>query len=331
MTMFTGHHSPFILDCDPGEDDALAILYALQRKLPLKALVCGFGNTSPENTLRNGAGLLALAGRADVPLFQGALKPYRPHPVEKESVDAGAFVGANGLCGVSLPDDHGIVAENISLPAEERLPALAEFIRAGGPMTYIVTGPCSTLAHLIELLGNDARSLITKVIVMGGALDAAGNHGPINPDTGKSYAEFNFYCDPHGVDAVLRSHIPVTIVPWDLTERIVMGYAELQDFKCENEIGLFVLTLMKNFLESYGIANDRSFEFNDCINLIAYEGRETYVQEKLRIVLEGEQSGRLIRDNQNGTKVEFFGLHEADILPARNSILSALGVNQGKD
>lgn len=90
-----------LLDSDPGEDDALAILLAVAKKLDLTALICGFGNSSAEKTYKNGAGLLTLAQRTSIPLFKGAEKPCRPHPWEKEIVSAGDFVGENGLCGVS--------------------------------------------------------------------------------------------------------------------------------------------------------------------------------------------------------------------------------------
>ncbi len=320
-------HKDIILDCDPGEDDALAILLALSRNLNVAGLVCGFGNASAEKTYKNGAGLLALAGRTDVSLFKGAEKAYRPHPLEKDTVEAGDFVGENGLCGAVLPP----VPEHLTVYAtqtqEQRIDGLVRYLRKNAPLTYIVTGPCVTLAHVLDSLGDEARDIIQQVIVMGGALDTPGNQGPINPETGKSYAEFNFYCDPHAVARVLESGLPITLVPWDLTERIVLTYGELALFAGNTPGGEFVIDLMRRFLESYGNANARSFEFNDCITITAFEGEGRFNEEHVRVLTEGEQAGRLVRDAEHGTRVQFFDLEPSNIRPTRDGILSSLGIS----
>lgn len=315
-----------ILDCDPGEDDALAILLALAREdLSLKALVCGFGNASADRTHSNGGGLLALARRTDVALFKGTGKPYLAHPLETETVSAGDFVGENGLCGTPLPAAPAVLLASARDAENVRLDALAAHVRAAGPLTYIVTGPCGTLAHILDRLGADARDCIREVIIMGGALDTPGNHGPINPETGKSYAEFNFYCDPHGVKRVFDSGLPVTLVSWDLTHRIVLSYAELPSWRGETPEGRFVADLMRNFLESYGNAHARAFEFNDCITITALERAGTLRDERVSIITDGEQAGRLVRD-ATGTPLKFFELAEQDIVPVRDDILNAIGV-----
>ncbi|PZO79290.1 MAG: hypothetical protein DI626_11635, partial [Micavibrio aeruginosavorus] len=217
-------NNKIVLDCDPGEDDALAILLALAKDIDVAALVCGFGNTAASKTHKNGAGLLTLAGRTDVPLLKGAEKPYKPHPFEHVIVSAGDFVGENGLCGVELPTPPNFLSAGMDNPEEKRIQTISDLVRQAGALTYIVTGPCTTLAHVLDRLGSEAHAFIRHVIIMGGALDAAGNTGPINPETGKSYAEFNFYCDPHGVQRVFDSGLPITLVPWDLTEQIVLTY-----------------------------------------------------------------------------------------------------------
>jgi len=317
--------SRIILDCDPGEDDALAILHALAEGLDLSALVCGFGNIAADKTHINGAGLLTLANRTDIPLFKGAEEPYRPHPREKEIVSAGNFVGENGLCGVTLPQPPQSLLISADQSQEKRIESIVEHIRRAGPLTYIVTGPCATLAHVLDKLGDRAKNLIRKIIIMGGALDTPGNTGPVNPETGKSYAEFNFYCDPFAVDRVFASNLPVTLVPWDLTEQIVLAYDELEHLHSNTPQGSFVLNLMRNFLESYGNAHERSFEFNDCITITALKGKGKLRDETVRILLEGEHTGRLVRDSK-GTKLSFFELPPDQIRPVRDHILKSLGI-----
>lgn len=314
-----------ILDCDPGEDDALAILLVLAKKLDIAALVCGFGNTTATKTHRNGAGLLTLADRTDVALFKGAEKPYKPHPVEHEIVSAGDFVGENGLCGVKLPMAPDALMDGGADPQDKRIQAIVNCLYQAMPMTYIVTGPCTTLAHVLDVLGNDAQRFIKQVIIMGGALDAPGNTGPINSKTNKPYAEFNFYCDPYAVKRVFDSGLPITLVPWDLTERIVLTYGELSLWFSNISEGLFVLELMKNFLQSYGNVHQRSFEFNDCITITAFEKNGIFRNECIKIILDGEQTGRIVRDEQ-GTVLQFFDLKPENILPVRNQILNTLGI-----
>lgn len=317
-----------VLDCDPGEDDALAILLAIAKNLSVSALICGFGNSSAEKTYKNGAGLLTLAGRTNVPLFKGAEKPYASHPLETDVVSAGDFVGENGLCGIDLPCAKELFIGASEHPQHERIDVILAHLKKVAPVTYIVTGPCATLAQILDRLGEDAKNVISKIILMGGALDAAGNTGPINSDTNKPYAEFNFYCDPHAVERVFKSDIPITLVPWDLTEQIVLTYSELSHFHSKTPQGSFVLNLMRNFLESYGNAHERSFEFNDCITITAFEKDGTFRKERVRVLLEGIQTGRLVRDDKNGREVDFFDLEQTEIMPTRNNILWLLDIHK---
>lgn len=323
----TSSSEKIILDCDPGEDDALAILLTISKGLNLSALICGFGNISANKTHLNGARLLTLANRKDIPLMKGAEKPYRPHPFEKDTVSAGDFVGENGLCGVDLEYDQNLITKTSQMDQDKRISAIVDHLKIAGRSTYIVTGPCTTLAHVLEKLGDDAAGHIKEIIIMGGALDAAGNTGPINPETLKPYAEFNFYCDPHAVDKVFESNLPITLVSWDLTEKIVLTYKELPDLKSSTKQGDFILKLVSNFLESYGNANERSFEFNDCITITAFQKDGFCRKETVRILLDGPQTARLVRDVINGRELDFFELPSSDLLPVRNAILSTLGIS----
>src|SRR5437660_6901316 len=82
-----------ILDCDTGEDDALAILLAIVNKLPMHHVVTSYGNTSIQNSTRNSARLLSLAGAEHVVVIQGSAHALRDHPIEKGGVSAKDFVG----------------------------------------------------------------------------------------------------------------------------------------------------------------------------------------------------------------------------------------------
>ncbi|MGB1077170.1 MAG: nucleoside hydrolase, partial [Bdellovibrionales bacterium] len=263
--------------------------------------VCTFGNTPAENTFKNGAGLLTLSGKTDVPLIQGAVQPYKQHPIETETVSAGDFVGENGLLGIELPVDEKLADTAVSGgDLSDRIDRIVKLIKEAGPLTYIITGPCATFAHVLDALGEDASTYIEKVIIMGGALDVPGNHGPINPETNESYAEFNFYCDPHAAQKVVTSGLDIELVMWDLTQDIVLPYEELSKLEGGGAIGAFTYELMSNFFRDYGLEHGRSFEFNDVVTLYTSIQEAELLTECVDVVVEGEAAGKLQRSATGG-------------------------------
>jgi inosine-uridine nucleoside N-ribohydrolase len=183
-----------ILDCDPGHDDAVAILLALGNPaIDLVALTTVAGNQTLARTTENARRVLALAGRTDVLVAEGA-----DRPLVRELVIAPDIHGASGLDGADLPepvvpiDPRGAVR----LIQDELTP----------DTVLVATGPLTNVAAAIA---SGARP--REIVWMGGAI-ALGNVTPA--------AEFNSYVDPEAGAAVLASGIPVTIVPLDLTHQI---------------------------------------------------------------------------------------------------------------
>jgi len=189
-----------LLDCDPGHDDAVAILLALGSPgVRLLGITTCFGNCAVEDATRNAQRVLALAGREDVPVAVGAAGPMRGE------LALGNYVhGVTGLDGPELPEPS---ASPVTEGAVSFL--YRTLTEAPAPLTVVVTGPMTNLGVLLTSEpGITAK--ITEVVFMGGSTER-GNHTPT--------AEFNTYADPEALDVVLRSGVPVRMVGLNLTHQ----------------------------------------------------------------------------------------------------------------
>lgn len=200
--------TPLILDCDPGHDDALAIIVALARpELELLAVTTVAGNASLEATTRNALRVLTLVGRTDVPVAAGAAGPLvRPLHV------ASNVHGATGLEGADLPD-----------PAFASRPEGAiELIRsvllaAPQPVTIAAVGPLTNVALLIQA-HPELLARVAGFRIMGGAI-TEGNT--------TASAEFNIWQDPEAARIVFESGRPITLLTLDVTHQALFGAAEV--------------------------------------------------------------------------------------------------------
>ncbi|MBM0126580.1 nucleoside hydrolase [Pimelobacter simplex] len=191
---------PLLLDCDPGHDDAVAILLALgSPQVRLLGISTCFGNCAVEDATHNAQRVLALAGRADVPVAVGAAGPL------VGDVALGNYVhGVSGLDGPPLPDP---AADPV---AEDAVTFLRRMlVEADEPVTLVVTGPMTNAGRLLRE-HPEVADRIAEVIFMGGSTER-GNHTPT--------AEFNTYADPEALDVVLRSGVAVRMVGLNLTHQ----------------------------------------------------------------------------------------------------------------
>ncbi len=194
---------PVIFDCDPGKDDSLALFVALA--LPHAIDVLGIttvaGNVPVEHTSHNARRIVEAAGRHDIPVYPGCARPLLRHAVTAVDVH-----GTDGMGGSGLPD-----AEH---PVEDfhAVEALAGFLEeASTPLTIAAIGPLTNIALLISLRP-DLVPAIGQLVVMGGARKG----GNVTRN-----AEFNIFADPHAARIVLAGKVPATIVPLDVTRRIL--------------------------------------------------------------------------------------------------------------
>jgi pyrimidine-specific ribonucleoside hydrolase len=184
---------PILLDCDPGHDDAIAILLAAGRPdaLDLRAITTVGGNAELEKVTLNARRVMTLAGIVDVPVAAGAAGPRRG-----ELITALEVHGQSGLDGAELPEPA------VALDPRDAVALMAE----RGPATVVATGPLTNVAALLER----APETVTEIIWMGGSTDR-GNTRP--------YAEFNALVDPEAAELVFASGLPITMVGLNLTHQ----------------------------------------------------------------------------------------------------------------
>ncbi|WP_429042153.1 pyrimidine-specific ribonucleoside hydrolase RihA [Aeromonas hydrophila] len=189
---------PVILDCDPGHDDAIALILALASpELKVLAVTTSAGNQTPDKTLNNALRILTLLGRDDIPVAAGA-----PKPLARELIIADNVHGESGLDGPKLPDP------GFAPVAMTALELMAKCLRESPePVTLVPTGPLTNIALLLAA-HPELKSKIARIVLMGGAA-GAGNWTPA--------AEFNIYVDPQAADMVFKSGLPITMCGLDVT------------------------------------------------------------------------------------------------------------------
>ncbi|HGY1051589.1 TPA: pyrimidine-specific ribonucleoside hydrolase RihA [Aeromonas salmonicida subsp. pectinolytica] len=189
---------PVILDCDPGHDDAIALILALASpELKVLAVTTSAGNQTQEKTLNNALRILTLLGRDDIPVAAGA-----PKPLARELIIADNVHGESGLDGPTLPDPA------FAPQAMTGLELMAKSLRESPePVTLVPTGPLTNIALLLAA-HPELKPNIARIVLMGGAA-GTGNWTPA--------AEFNIYVDPEAADMVFKSGIPITMCGLDVT------------------------------------------------------------------------------------------------------------------
>jgi inosine-uridine nucleoside N-ribohydrolase len=219
--------TPIVLDCDPGHDDAIALLLALASpEVELVGVTTTYGNQTLEKTTANALRVLELAGRADVPVAAGA-----DRPLIRDLVVAAHVHGESGLDGPVLPPPEK------SPVAEDAVAFLARAARERGPLTLVPTGPLTNVARFLDTHGTKG---IERVVLMGGSI-AEGNMTPA--------AEFNVWADPEAAQRVLSSELDVTMVGLDVTHKALLGRAEEERLRATGRIGTFVAELNVFFSE----------------------------------------------------------------------------------
>jgi pyrimidine-specific ribonucleoside hydrolase len=219
-----------ILDCDPGHDDAVALLLALASpEASLDGVSTVAGNQTLDKTTANALRVLEFAGRGDIPVAAGARGPLVREPY------VAAYVhGDTGLDGPELPPAAGApVAEHA-----------ADFLaRHVGGRTLVATGPLTNVALMLAL-HPEARP--DRIVLMGGAI-GEGNATPA--------AEFNIWFDPEAARRVFESGIDVTMVGLDVTHQAIVTPALQEELRGAGRAGRFVAELV----DFYGRFHDQRY------------------------------------------------------------------------
>jgi len=216
-----------VIDCDPGHDDAMAILLALASpEVELIGVTTVAGNQTLDKTTRNALVTLEIAGRPEIPVAAGA-----DAPLVRTLRTAAHVHGESGLEGPELPVPS---AAPVDAHAAD---FLAELIEPG--VVLVPTGPLTNVALMLER-HPDVRDRLERIVWMGGAI-AEGNVTPA--------AEFNAFVDPEAAAAVFGSGIPVTMIGLDITHKALFGPAHAERLRDAGRAGRFVAELADFFLE----------------------------------------------------------------------------------
>lgn len=229
---------PVVIDCDPGIDDAVALLVAAASpEIDLLGVTTVCGNVGVEQTTRNALGVLALAGRHDVPVAAGAAGPLvRSAPRRAEHVH-----GDNGVGGIVLPTPQ---RDAESLSAVEFLAAAVR--RATEPVTLVAVGPLTNVALFYAAYPDEAASL-GRLVVLGGSI-GAGNTTPA--------AEFNIWFDPEAAYRVLTEPnlpavVPTVQIGLDVTYRTALDRDHLDRMRSSGPIGSLMAEALEHYLLTY--------------------------------------------------------------------------------
>ncbi|MGY3993867.1 pyrimidine-specific ribonucleoside hydrolase RihA [Aeromonas veronii] len=221
---------PVILDCDPGHDDAIALILALASpELDVLAVTTSAGNQTPDKTLNNALRILTLLGRDDIPVAAGA-----PKPLARELIIADNVHGESGLDGPKLPDPA------FAPQAMTGIELMAKCLRESAePVTLVPTGPLTNVALLLAA-HPEIKPKIARIVLMGGAA-GAGNWTPA--------AEFNIYVDPEAADMVFKSGIPITMCGLDVTHEAQVMDADIERVRAiTNPVAQCVAGLLDFFM-----------------------------------------------------------------------------------
>ena len=213
-----------IIDTDPGQDDAVAILLALASpELDVLGLTAVAGNVPLPLTEKNCRIVCELAGRPETKVFAGC-----DTPLSRKLVTAEHVHGKTGLDGPQMADPV------MALQDQHAVDYIIETLRAepSGTVTLCPLGPSTNIATAFQK-APDIVERVQEIVLMGGAYFQVGNITPA--------AEFNIYVDPEAADIVLRSGVPLVMLPLDVTHKALTNRARVEAFRgLGNEVGRMV-------------------------------------------------------------------------------------------
>lgn len=221
-----------ILDCDPGHDDALAMMLAIANpEIDLLAVTTSAGNQTPEKTLNNAMRLLTLMHHQEIPVAGGNRTPLLK-PLET----AGNVHGKTGLDGADLPDP------DFEVQPLTAIELIAKTLRESNtPVTLVVTGPMTNAALFLRVYP-ELKDKIERIVYMGGAM-GLGNWTPS--------VEFNIYVDPEAAKIVMNAGIPLVMAPLNVTHKAQILKPEIDEIgKIDNPVAHAFNGLL-NFFEIY--------------------------------------------------------------------------------
>lgn len=262
---------PIIIDCDPGLDDAVALILAHKvEDIDVLGLTTIVGNASVENTSRNALNILDTIGW-NIPVIKGANQPIgreRKLPNKRK-----------GLGHVVLQESE---RELYNINAVDFI--YNEALKHNGQLEILAIGPMTNIANTL-LKYPDIKKLIKSITFMGGATGT----GNITP-----WAEFNMYVDPHAADIVFKSSIPLTMVALDVTKRAFLTLEDTDYFlSCNNIHSRLFADILLAIHKRECLWREDAIEIHDAVAFIAMILPEIIKKKKFHVSIETNNKGSL--------------------------------------
>ncbi len=306
----------FIIDCDTGRDDALALWLAIKAGWPLTGVIASYGNGTVSQTVDNTARVLSLAGRDDMPLIAGLSGPAKKHRLFDSAVLERQKTSGNGLCNVDLP-----LASRPAVPPsspEDMARFIERLAEQKGPLDYFIIGPASNFSCLADLLKEKIRQCVARVTMMGGKFGALWDRLPC-PD-------FNLAADPYAVSKLMRLGLPLRFVPLNATWPICMALQDIEKLRPQTPVAEAAQEVMIAYTRYF--SPDQNFRFHDPAVLMAAANPDFFVHKNLTIVCDeaDENFGRLI-EMPEGADCQIYEPSEEMQEMFKWSILKFVGLN----
>jgi purine nucleosidase len=227
-----------IIDTDPGQDDAVAILLALASpdEITVLGITTVAGNVPLALTEKNARIICELAGRPDIAVFAGCDRPLVQPLVTAEHVH-----GKTGLDGIALPDP------TMPLQAAHAVDFIIDTLRAepSGSVTLCPLGPLTNIATAFTR-APDIMARVKEIVLMGGAYFEVGNITPA--------AEFNIYVDPEAAEIVFQSGVPLVVMPLDVTHKVLTTRPRIDAIRAIGSPVAHAVASWTDFFERFDMA-----------------------------------------------------------------------------
>jgi purine nucleosidase len=297
-----------IYDCDPGIDDAVAILLAIKSKIcELKAITSVAGNVTSEVGFRNIVKLLYLTGKnwlkeRDPPIAEGS-----PEPLFRQfNPEIGKHMhGVDGLGNTKKLFVKYKIPDKISSEYDAIGLIISTILESKEPITLVATGPLTNIAKAINRYPR-IKDNLTKLVIMGGAINTSSNINPI--------AEFNIYTDPDAAKIVLQSGMPILLVPFDVTKQNSFNKVDIQDLEDKNNTIIeFIRSALSHYMKTTrlrnGLNEDTCYMHDALAMAIALNRKlmDTIKSEKFFIDVktqEGPTLGQIVANRITGSEPE---------------------------
>ena len=255
-----------ILDVDPGVDDAMALCWALFNPgLEVVAVTAVGGNCTPADATRN---VQAIVEALDPPRWPRLGAASEPEPDVGLPPEGRRLYGPNGLGGVDLP----VAERQHVLPSEK---VICDQIRAApDAVTLVALGPLTNIARAFQR-DPELSSLVGRVVIAGGAVAGPGNITPA--------AEFNMFCDPPAAQAVFRSASTKTLIPLDVTNRVILSFDLYNQLPDETtRVGKLLRRILpaafRGYRQEFGL---EGIHVHDTVTLMAVVYPELFTTQEL--------------------------------------------------